>query len=548
MTEPLVIIQARTGSRRLPGKALLDFHGLPLAVLAAKRAGNQGARVIVATSSDVSDDALANNLKQHGIRVFRGPLDDVLGRFELAIGDAPDAMPVIRLTGDNVVPDGAIIADVLAEFEARGLDYITTTDLRSGLPYGCAVEITRAKHLRNAAAQAKTAYEREHVTPFIRNRFGVAVSTVHAARGCGHLRCTIDSLDDYLALLRFTPSVHDLTQWPWYEWITQLKKAPSAPFSKQPVTDLVLGTAQLGMAYGIARSTSPNETESLKMLRRAISEGISYLDTSRAYGKSEALIGKLMSKGWDGRARIVTKLSPLDDVAKGASPSEAAARAEISLLQSCVALGGQGSLDTVLLHRADHLHTWNGAVWDTLRRWRDNGRIRKLGVSIQSPAELDLVLKDDDVDHVQLPCNIIDHRWETAIDQIRKVRRTRGLAVHVRSVLMQGLLSSADPNLWRRAHVEDPQTVTEWLSQQAAAFGHDSVVSLCLAWARGLDWTDGVVVGCDSLDQLNDTVRLFNKPALSQEEIKAVAVARPHLSTRSLDPAQWRTDCDQESY
>lgn len=59
----LVIIQARTGSRRLPGKALLDFHGVPFAVLTALRAGNQGARMVVATSDLPSDDALAALLR-----------------------------------------------------------------------------------------------------------------------------------------------------------------------------------------------------------------------------------------------------------------------------------------------------------------------------------------------------------------------------------------------------------------------------------------------------------------------------------------------------
>ena len=545
MTDPLVILQARTGSRRLPGKALLDFHGLPLAVLAARRAGNRGARVVVATSDAASDDALAGTLHRHAVTVIRGPLDDVLGRFLLALGDTPDAAPVVRLTGDNILPDGALIADVLAGFEAGGLDYMTTTDPASGLPYGCAVEVTRAGHLRRAAAQAHTAHEREHVTPAIRARFGVRVFTGHAARGCGHLRSTIDCLDDYLALHRATPAGPDLTLWPWQDWVDHLKTAPSAPRGPRPVTDMVLGTAQLGMAYGIARRASPDASEGFAMLRRAITEGVGHIDTARAYGSSEVLIGRLLSQGWEGRTGIVTKLSPLDDVAREATPSEAAAKAEISLLQSRLALGG-GDLDTVLLHRAAHLDAWDGAAFDTLRRWRDGGHIRRLGVSVQSPEELDTALEHDEIGHVQLPCNILDHRWDAIADRLRAVRRTRGLRVHVRSALLQGLLSSDDPGLWRRAHVGDAGAVTGWLARKAAALGRDGPVALCLAWARGLDWADGVVVGCDSLAQLQDTVRLFTTPALSQGEIAALAAGRPHLESRSLDPAQWHPARDPE--
>ena len=140
--------------------------------------------MIVATSCEPDDDALADTLHRHDIAVIRGPLEDVLGRFVLALGETPDAAPVVRLTGDNILPDGALIADVVTDFEARGLDYVTTTDPASGLPYGCAVEITRAGHLRRAAAEARTAHEREHVTPAIRARFGVR--GIH--RPCGAWR------------------------------------------------------------------------------------------------------------------------------------------------------------------------------------------------------------------------------------------------------------------------------------------------------------------------------------------------------------------------
>jgi spore coat polysaccharide biosynthesis protein SpsF len=538
VTAPLIILQARTGSHRLPGKALLDFHGLPLAVLAARRAGNRGARVVVATSLDPGDDALADTLHRHGIAVRRGPLEDVLDRFTVALGDTPDAAPVVRLTGDNILPDGALIADVLAAFEAEGLDYVTTTDPASGLPYGCAVEITRAGHLRRAAAEARTTHEREHVTPAIRARFGVRVFTGHAAQGAGHLRSTIDCLDDYDALCRATPAGTDLAAWPWRDWVDRLKAAPDAPRGARPVRDLVLGTAQLGLAYGIARRASPDAAEGTGMLRRAIIEGVECLDTARAYGGSEALIGALHARGWQGRARVVTKLAPLDELRGDATPAEAAARAEASLLRSCLALRSD-RLDCVLLHRAAHLDAWNGAVFAVLERWQAEGWIATLGVSVQSPGELRAALARDAVGHVQLPCNILDHRWDGMTDAIRAARRDRGLVVHVRSALLQGLLGCDAPGLWRRAHVADAGAVTGWLAQQAARLGRESAVALGLAWARGLDWADGVVVGCDGLDQLHDTVRLFNQPALTQGEIAALAAERPHLAPHSLDPAQW---------
>ena len=80
MTEPLVIIQARVGSRRLPAKSLVNFRGLPIAILAARRAASRGHNVVLATSTEASDDMLVNAAAAAGLAVVRGPLDDVLAR------------------------------------------------------------------------------------------------------------------------------------------------------------------------------------------------------------------------------------------------------------------------------------------------------------------------------------------------------------------------------------------------------------------------------------------------------------------------------------
>ncbi|ANK80007.1 MAG: hypothetical protein TEF_03785 [Rhizobiales bacterium NRL2] len=535
---PLVIVQARTGSQRLPGKALLDFRGMPLAILVARRAANRGARVTLATSDQPSDDALSALARHHGVNLVRGPLDNVLARFVLAISSEPDNAPVVRLTADNLLPDGGLIAEVVAQFEARGLDYITSGQAASGLPYGCAVEVMRAGHLRRAAQQARTAYEQEHVTPFIRQTFGTNAFTEHADLGCANLRATIDCLDDFDALYHATPSGVDLTQLPWRRWVMALRRAGTSPRSRRAVGDMVLGTAQLGMAYGIASRNTPDDAESLAMMRRAITEGVDWIDTARGYGRSEALIGRLRRSGWDGRMRIVTKLSALADVPREADPKFVRALAENSLLRSCLALDTD-NLDCVLLHRAGHLHQWNGAAFDSLRQWQDAGQIGTIGISVQSPEELEMALSRNEIGHVQLPCNILDHRWDMIADSLRAARSRRKLVVHVRSALLQGLLSTVDPALWARAHVDDPHPVSDWLSRQAAILGRTGVVDLCLAWARGLDWADGVVVGCDSLAQLKNTVELFNQPALKRQEIDALSLTRPFLDTRSLDPARW---------
>ena len=137
----LIIMQARTKSSRLPGKALLPVRGYPSAVLAALRAGNSGGAVVVATSEEPSDDALVEILGRHGIRVVRGPLEDVLARYALAAAGLSDEAIVVRLTADNVVPDGVLVEELVAAFAESGAEYLSEASPQSRLPYGLGGEV-----------------------------------------------------------------------------------------------------------------------------------------------------------------------------------------------------------------------------------------------------------------------------------------------------------------------------------------------------------------------------------------------------------------------
>ena len=89
MSKVRVILQSRTLSERLPAKVLLPLGGLPIAVLCARRLANTGLDVVLATSDTASDDLLARTAAEAGIRVFRGSLDDVLGRCLLYTSPSP---------------------------------------------------------------------------------------------------------------------------------------------------------------------------------------------------------------------------------------------------------------------------------------------------------------------------------------------------------------------------------------------------------------------------------------------------------------------------
>jgi spore coat polysaccharide biosynthesis protein SpsF len=166
----LAILQARVSSSRLPGKVLKPLLGAPMIVRQLERVRRCARidRIVVATSTDVSDDRLAKVAADAGVAVFRGSLADVLDRFH---GAAQQHIPhtVVRLTADCPLADPRLIDRVIEFYLKGGYDYATNA-LRPTYPDGLDVEVFRASCLEDAWREATLPSEREHVTPFIHRR------------------------------------------------------------------------------------------------------------------------------------------------------------------------------------------------------------------------------------------------------------------------------------------------------------------------------------------------------------------------------------------
>ena len=194
----VAIIQARMGSTRLPGKVLADLGGRPAIdwAVAAARVIPGIARVAVATSDQAPDDAIVEWCAANGIACHRGPEDDVLARYRLA-AEAEEAASVMRLTADCPLLDPQACGQVLMVFERAGADYASNVDPRTW-PDGLDCEVFSATALNIADAEAGAALEREHVTPFIRNRrhrFSVRNVTCPVP-GLADERWTLDTAED----------------------------------------------------------------------------------------------------------------------------------------------------------------------------------------------------------------------------------------------------------------------------------------------------------------------------------------------------------------
>jgi len=152
------------GSTRLPGKVMADLEGIPMIGYQRKRIlkSKFANKVVVATSTDESDNPLVEYLNSISQEVVRGPLNDVLGRF-LMVLDIYDAPYFIRITGDCplVMPD--ILDMMVSEFENSSLDYLSNA-LNPSFPDGLDIEIVNTLALRRLSLMQLSVPEREHVT------------------------------------------------------------------------------------------------------------------------------------------------------------------------------------------------------------------------------------------------------------------------------------------------------------------------------------------------------------------------------------------------
>ena len=198
----VVVIQARMGSTRLPGKVLTDLGGLPVLawVVRACRAASLVDEVVVATSTDPGDDAVAAAAAELGVEVVRGSEDDVLARFVLALDEHP-ADALVRITADCPFTDPALIDAVVSAWTTTPtLDYVSTVLVRT-LPHGLDVELVTAAALRRVDATA-TAHDRVHVTSGVYSAPDeYAVMGLCFAPDATDLRVTLDTPDD-LRMLR----------------------------------------------------------------------------------------------------------------------------------------------------------------------------------------------------------------------------------------------------------------------------------------------------------------------------------------------------------
>ncbi len=200
LVDYLCIIQARTNSSRLPAKIMLDLAGKTLLerVYETVSKSTKINQTIVATSNEESDDIVDIKLKSLEFECFRGNLNNVLKRFFDATQKYP-TKHIIRITADNPLMDYNIIDDLVLHYEQSESEY----SMFSNAVHGLSAEVFTYDALKLAYENARDGYDREHVTPYIRDNCNTSIIDIAEKYKKPKLSVTVDTLDDYIKMQKF---------------------------------------------------------------------------------------------------------------------------------------------------------------------------------------------------------------------------------------------------------------------------------------------------------------------------------------------------------
>mgnify|MGYP000515714552 CR=1 FL=1 len=147
--KPIVIIQARQSSARLPNKVILPINYIPIIEIIYRRVFSKHYKTVVAISIDKSDDLLCSLLKSKKIPYYRGSLKNVKSRFLDICKDYSDQKLVVRLTADNIFPDKHLINEMINYFFKNKKKYLHINQKSKKVPYGLSVELFELSELLN---------------------------------------------------------------------------------------------------------------------------------------------------------------------------------------------------------------------------------------------------------------------------------------------------------------------------------------------------------------------------------------------------------------
>jgi aryl-alcohol dehydrogenase-like predicted oxidoreductase len=307
--------------------------------------------------------------------------------------------------------------------------------------------------------------------------------------------------------------------------MTSFRHTPTA----SSALPLILGTAQLGLSYGIANiAGKPDQEEANAIVRAALDGGVTFFDTAQGYGDSEGVLGAALSHcGASPTARVITKLLP-------ALPKTSAELRDL-VAQSMTRLNIT-RLYCLMLHREDHLPQLDSRVGEMFRELLTQGAITNAGISVYSPEAALSALEHALISIVQIPASLFDRRFESA--GVFAAAKAKGKELHVRSIFLQGVLGMRPEQLPSHLH---------GLAPALDAFGAACARHRCEPMRTALRWglrrypDSRIIFGAETAEQVQENLNFITTSNFIDsalwEELETIL---PPQKDEYLNPALWK--------
>ncbi len=290
------------------------------------------------------------------------------------------------------------------------------------------------------------------------------------------------------------------------------------------VSKMTLGTVQLGMNYGVNNKNGmPTEEESFAILDAAYEGGVTILDTSDDYGKSEEVIGKYLQMNPDKHFDICTKFKVTEETSKDIYAS---------LKDFAIKSARKLSIERIpifMSHTERNFLDYGDRLIEALNELKKEGLIINAGISLSNKDALEPIMESGGFEAIQLPMNILDS--EPIRSGLIKRVSDAGIAVFVRSVYLQGIFFKKKEDLLVQ-DPERPELMLEEMNQKVlpviervreiAAEEGISVAQLAMSFIKDSCGVDSLVMGSETPEQVVENIKMFNAPSLSESTLKKI--------------------------
>lgn len=294
------------------------------------------------------------------------------------------------------------------------------------------------------------------------------------------------------------------------------------------ISDLTLGTVQLGLAYGVNNDKGqPSYEESSEILKTALDSGIISFDTAQGYGESELVLKRYFEN--ESRERTLITKVVFRDVPKSGVRDKL-----FDMTRTSIERLGIEKIPFLKLHNQDMLELYGDTLVYALQDLKKEGLVDGVGVSFSDKSRLLDLTEGRGFDCIQLPANIFDNG--VIVDGSIKKLADEGSAVFVRSIYLQGLFFKDTNTLPEKIKsAKKPLDKLHALARDAGV----SMAELAVTFIRDTEGITSLLLGADNPSQLLESVSLINAPKITPEVAKEALKIAEEVEPIVIRPWEW---------